>query len=174
MSSNIAAPYKTLFNFGNIDIFEFTCTSPKLWLENQKLATWLIWLSSIHFWSSGICYLRGFCGGMASRKNNQFGVIQESKVKPIIWCALQTHGWGSDCSLAHCGEPVAVCERGATVQDRGVPQYSGLAGALWRYDAKAQYLFIKTTFQPSIDLILTHSFKTVYFEILYVWIFLFF
>ena len=31
--------------------FFITATSPKLQLESQKLATWLIWLSSIHFWS---------------------------------------------------------------------------------------------------------------------------
>ena len=51
VSSNMAAPYKTLFNF-----------------ENQKLASWLIWPSCIHFWSqkSGVCYLRGFCGHVTS------------------------------------------------------------------------------------------------------------
>ena len=57
----MSSPYKTLFNFGYWN-FWITATSSKLWLENQKLATWLIWLSCIHFWSqkNGICYLRDF------------------------------------------------------------------------------------------------------------------
>ena len=32
--------------------FWITASSPKLWLESQKLATWLTWPSSIHFWKS--------------------------------------------------------------------------------------------------------------------------
>ena len=53
----MAASYKTLWKYWN---FWIAATLPKLWLENQKLATWLTWPSSmIHFWSqkSGICYL---------------------------------------------------------------------------------------------------------------------
>ena len=41
----MATPYKTLLSFEN---FWITATSPKLW---QKLVTWLIWPSSIHFWN---------------------------------------------------------------------------------------------------------------------------
>ena len=73
MPSNMAAPYKTLFNFWKYWNFWITATSSKLWLESLKLGTWLTWPSSIHFWSqkSGICYLRGFCGHVTSHENHQ-------------------------------------------------------------------------------------------------------
>ena len=46
-----------------------SCMGRPCW--SQKLATWLTWPSSIHFWSqkSGICYLRGFCGHATSWHN---------------------------------------------------------------------------------------------------------
>ena len=43
-------PIKTKVRY-NVWNFWITATSPKLWLENQKLATWLKWPSYIHFWS---------------------------------------------------------------------------------------------------------------------------
>ena len=47
----------SFYNFGNIVWIK--ATSPKLWLESQKLASWLTWPGSIHFWSQkvGICFL---------------------------------------------------------------------------------------------------------------------
>ena len=61
MSSNMAAPYKAFYNWKYWNCW-IIATSSKSWLENQKLAIWLNWLSCVHFWSqkSGICYLRGF------------------------------------------------------------------------------------------------------------------
>ena len=68
------------FNFGNIEIFELQlhCISPKLWLENQKLATWLKWLSCTQFWS--ICYLGDFV---------VTGPLGENKQ----WCKTKYHSW---------------------------------------------------------------------------------
>ena len=51
MSSNMAAPYKILFNFGNIEILNYSYFTNIMTRENQKLASWLKWPSSIHFWS---------------------------------------------------------------------------------------------------------------------------
>ena len=55
MSSNMAAPYETLFVI--LEILWITATLPKWWLESEKLATWLTWPSSIHFWSQKKWYL---------------------------------------------------------------------------------------------------------------------
>ena len=94
-SSNMAAPYKNLFNFGNIEILNYSLTSPKLWLESQKLASSPKSLCCIHFWSqkSGICYLRGFYGPVTSwwKTSITSGLIhrkmaQQGRLKPDISC----------------------------------------------------------------------------------------
>ena len=63
----------------------------------QILATWLTWLSSIHFWSqkSGICYLRGFCGDMTSHENQtmQIRVVFSSSEEVFMYSYLPCTWW---------------------------------------------------------------------------------